>query len=264
MWHDVPNRGGRITIVVAERNLGDVGLSSGWQSDNAGAGGPGTATTVPANASSLVAQPTLANNEWVLVPVAKNSDGSSITGFVQGRIINRSGPNSQPLNVIGNPIPYLPATLDTTQATLKTRTHETLDGTISEGTTIPSSDWAFAHCDATHPWPGTPQDLNHTDLPGSLPVHVCLKNGFDPTLLYELVYPVKDPYVLGVGFAAFRDANSFFKNAAQDDFGTANPIAGKIHWSVIRGVSQSGNMTRAFIHLGFNQDEGNRQVHDGA
>ena len=29
MWHDVPNRGGRITIVPAERKLGDVGLSSG-------------------------------------------------------------------------------------------------------------------------------------------------------------------------------------------------------------------------------------------
>src|SRR5258706_11268020 len=28
MWHDVPNRGGRLTIVPAERNLGDVRLSS--------------------------------------------------------------------------------------------------------------------------------------------------------------------------------------------------------------------------------------------
>src|ERR1043165_5860560 len=27
MWHDVPNRGGRITINVAERNFGDIGLS---------------------------------------------------------------------------------------------------------------------------------------------------------------------------------------------------------------------------------------------
>src|ERR1044071_2741169 len=36
MWHDVPNRGGRITIPVAERNLGDVGLSSGWQGDAMG------------------------------------------------------------------------------------------------------------------------------------------------------------------------------------------------------------------------------------
>ena len=31
MWHDVPNRGGRITIAMAEQNLGDIGLSSAWQ-----------------------------------------------------------------------------------------------------------------------------------------------------------------------------------------------------------------------------------------
>lgn len=264
MWHDVPNRGGRITIVAAERNLGDIGLSSGWQSDNAAANGPGTATAIPPNASSTDPQPGMANNEWVLVPVAKNPDGSTITGFVQGRIVNRSGLNSQPLNVMGNPIPYLPATLDTTQATLRTRYHETIDGRVTELGTIPSSDWAFAHCDATHPFPGVPQDLDHAHLPATLPVHVCLKNGFDPTLLYELVYPVKDPYVTGIGFAAFRDANAFFKNATEDDFHNANPIKNTVKWSVIRGVSQSGNMTRAYIHLGFNQDEANRQVHDGA
>src|SRR5882762_10257031 len=47
MWHDVPNRGGRITITPDLRNLHDVGLSSGWQGDNAGA------TAVPAIASTL-------------------------------------------------------------------------------------------------------------------------------------------------------------------------------------------------------------------
>src|SRR5215471_20115475 len=31
LWHDVPNRGGRLTIVPAERATGDIGLSSGWQ-----------------------------------------------------------------------------------------------------------------------------------------------------------------------------------------------------------------------------------------
>src|SRR6266850_2767207 len=36
MWHDVPNRGGRITIPVASRAEGDIGLSSGWQGDNSG------------------------------------------------------------------------------------------------------------------------------------------------------------------------------------------------------------------------------------
>src|SRR5215467_6428023 len=92
MWHDVPNRGGRITIAVAERNLGDIGLSSGWQGDNAGA------TAVFANATSLNKEPTITsaanNHEWVKVPVARNRDGSSITGNILGRIVNRSGASS--------------------------------------------------------------------------------------------------------------------------------------------------------------------------
>jgi hypothetical protein len=51
-------------------------------------------------------------------------------------------------------------------------------------------------------------------------VHICLKNGYDPTLLYQLVYQVKDPYILGAGTAAFRDVGSFFRYATADDFGT--------------------------------------------
>ncbi len=54
MWHDVPNRGGRVTIGLAERGLGDIGLSSGWQGDNAG-------NTVPG-----------ADNDYITVPVARN------------------------------------------------------------------------------------------------------------------------------------------------------------------------------------------------
>ena len=79
MWHDVPNRGGRITIVLAERNYGDVGLSSGWQGDNSGNTAPGP------------------NNDYVTVPIARNADGSAITGLVLGRIVNASGIGSQPL-----------------------------------------------------------------------------------------------------------------------------------------------------------------------
>jgi hypothetical protein len=258
MWHDVPNRGGNIQINATERGFGDVGLASAWQGDNAGA----TAVPFPHIAGTTY---------WVAVPFAKNGDGSLVTGNVLGRIVNRSGPNSQPLNVMGNPIPYLPSTLNTASATLVTHTKETINGIVTEGSTIPSTDWAFAHCDATHPFPGTPQDIDVTHLPGNpgqvagiLPVHICLKNGFDPTLLYQVVYPAAGAYALGVGAAAFRDVNSFFRYSIQDDIGTSNPIAGSIHWAVIRGVSQSGNFTRAFIFLGMNQDESNRIVHEGA
>ena len=64
--------------------------------------------------------------------------------------------------------------------------------------------------------------------------------------------------------AAFRDVGSFFKYAANDDLGTANPIAARISWEAIRGVSQSGNFTRQYIYSGMNQDEANRVVHEGA
>src|SRR6185503_396165 len=79
MWHDVPNRGGRITINVAERTLGDIGLSSGWQGDQSG-------RTVPRPGA-----------EYAIVPVARQADGSPITGRVVGRIANASGVGSQPL-----------------------------------------------------------------------------------------------------------------------------------------------------------------------
>jgi hypothetical protein len=250
MWHDVPNRGGAITINVAERLLGDIGLASAWQADNAGA------TAVPSDH-------TTGTNHWVAVPFARNADGSPVTGNVLGRIVNRSGVASEPLLVMGNPIPYLPVA-DTSQAVLVTHTHETLNGNITIGSTIPRGDWTFAHCDASNPFPGTAQDIDPTHLPGTLPVHVCLRNGFDPTLLYQLVYPAQNAWILGVGAAAFRDVNSFFRYSTADDTGFPNPIANTVHWAVIRGVSQSGNYTRNYIYTGFNQDESNRIVHEGA
>src|SRR5581483_5510370 len=97
----------------------------------------------------------------------------------------------------------------------------------------------------------------------ALPVDICLKGGFDVHKLYQVVYTAKDPYVLGVGFAAWRDVGDFFKYADKDDAGTANPLAGRIRWSITRGRSQSGNFLRGWLHLGFNQDEARRQVHDG-
>jgi hypothetical protein len=40
-------------------------------------------------------------------------------------------------------------------------------------------------------------------------------------------------------------------------------VAGGVRWTIARGVSQSGNYLRGFLHLGFNQDESGRQVFDG-
>jgi alpha/beta hydrolase family protein len=234
IWQDVPNRGGRVTIGLAERNYGDIGLSSGWQGDNSG-------NTVPGP-----------NNDYAVVPIAKSPDGSSITGSVMGRIFNVGGVDSQALIVHSNPVPYRPASLDTKLATLTTHASETIDGVVGATRVIPSTDWAWARCTATNPFPGTPD-----------PMQICLKTGFDPKLLYQVVFTAKDPYVLGVGFAAFRDMASFFRNAKQDDEGTPNPLAGQVSWVISRGSSQSGTFLRALLQLGFTQDETNRKVYDG-
>ena len=252
LWHDVPNRGGRLTISADLRAFKDIGLSSGWQGDNAGTS-TALATLVPVNAASPVPV-TPSTNEWVKTPVLVG-----VTGRMLGRIVNRSGTN-QPLNVMGNPIPYFPAdSSDNTGAVLKTILKETIDGQVTEGATIANNTWKFCY--------GAAASFAAPGAPTALPVRVCLNPvvmSFDPAKLYQLEYTVKDPYVLGAGTAAFRDVGSFFKYEAADDFGTPNPIAGKVAKAIIRGSSQSGNFTRHFIHLGMNQDEAGRIVHEGA
>ena len=245
MWHDVPNRGSPLTIVVAERNFGDVGLASAWQGDNSAINA--------ANGTAVRPTELVGGRHFVQVPVAKNRDGSAVTGLVFGRIVNRSGTGAQPLIVQTNPVPYLPASLDTTKATLVSRDHETMEGVVTGEVAIPSTEWKFC---------GGGTFAAPTPLT-ALPVQICLNGGFDPTKLYQVVYTAKDPYVLGVGFAAWRDVGSFFKYGFKDDAGTPNPVAGRINWSIGRGVSQSGNFLRGWLHLGFNQDEARRRVHDG-
>ena len=90
------------------------------------------------------------------------------------------------------------------------------------------------------------------------------QGGFNPKLLYQVVFTSNDAYVLGIGFAAFRDVASFFKYATKDDEGTENPVGGQVSWVINRGQSQAGNFIRQLIALGFTQDESSRQVYDGA
>ena len=244
LWHDVPNRGGSITITVAERNFGDIGLASAWQGDNAAINA--------SNGTAVRANMLVNGRHWLQLPIARNADGSTVTGDVFGRIVNRSGPGSQPLIVQTNPVPYRPLTLDTTQARLVTRTGELQDGTPIGEAVVAPADWAWASCSATNPFPGTPDATQ-----------ICVRGGFDAAKLYMVTFKARDPYVLGAGFAAWRDVGHFFKTAAADDFGTPNPVAGRVTHSIARGNSQSGNFLRGWLHMGFNQAENRTQVHDG-
>ncbi len=235
MLYDVANRG-RIALASSSTNAGALAelfrrgivvLSSGWEGD------------VPARDGV----------ETIAVPTARNADGSSITGSVLVRLSNMMpGTTTLPLargEGAGFPAP-LPAVLDSSKATLTRR--------AAEGTAvvpIRAADWAFADC-SKQAFPG--------EADGS---KICLKGGFDPAYLYELVYTAKDPQVLGIGFAATRDLNAFFRHAEKDDYGVANPVARKIQFAIARGTSQSGNFLRTFVNLGFNQDEAGGMVWDG-
>jgi Alpha/beta hydrolase domain len=205
---------------------GDALLFSGWQGDIAPRAGV----------------------ETIVVPVAKNADGSSITGPVLLRLADMP-PNTttMPLGTGSGGLFYQqPASMNTALASLKKRAYEG-----SELIPLASRDWAFADCRTT-PFPGKPD-----------PTMVCVKGGFDSAYLYELVFTAKDPLVLGIGFAATRDINSFFRYDDKDESGTGNPLAKQVAHVISQGTSQSGNFEKTFIHLGFNQDEAGRIVWDG-
>jgi hypothetical protein len=226
LLYTVVNRGGGN---AAAHGDGHVTLVSGWQGD-----------VVPTSA-----------NQTIRVPVAKNVDGSAITGPLLLRFTGLSGSTATLMIPRNQPSPYPPASLDTAKATLLSATAETPTGVKSGAVTIPGSDWAFADCSSS-PFPGKPD-----------PSRICLKGGFDPSLLYELRYTVKDPLVLGIGLAATRDLGSFFRYEARDTRGTANPVAGRIRSAIAEGSSQSGTFLKLSLLLGFNQDERGRIVWDG-
>lgn len=241
MWHDVPNRGNRAGFPVDSRDAGDIQVNSGWQGENAG----GVVHPLSPESPLPIVPST---RDWVKVPIAKNRDGSPIRGRVMGRIINASGVNSQQIFVHSNVLPYKPVSLDTTQAKLVSRVHETIDGRVTGESEVASADWAWASCSATNPFPGTPDATQ-----------ICVRGGFVANRVYQVVFTTQDPPVLGIGFAAFRDVGSFFKTSMS----TENPVAGKVRWVIGRGSSQSGNYLRAYLHLGFNEDEAGQQVQDG-
>ncbi|HLX41821.1 MAG TPA: alpha/beta hydrolase domain-containing protein [Bryobacteraceae bacterium] len=226
LLYEVPNRGNSALVRGANNpgaiadyfRRGHVVLASGWQGD------------IPAHDGI----------ETITVPIARNPDGSSITGRVLARFFDMPA-NSSTLPIVsgGTPRP-LAASLDNTKATL---TRKASEGT--EITPIKSADWAFADCSSVA-FPGTPD-----------PSKICLKGGFNPAFLYELTYTAKDPLVLGIGFAATRDLNAYFR------YTDSEQLAHKISRAIAWGNSQSGNFLRTMVHLGFNQDESGKIVWDG-
>lgn len=167
-----------------------------------------------------------------VLPIAKNPDGSTITGHGYEYIVS-------PGATFTLAYPAASGSQDSASATLTHRVH--LDDTPQ---VVPApSGWAYT--DATH-------------------TAIKLTSGsFVANDIYEFSYIARDPTVNGLGLAAIRDFNSFLRNAATDDFGTPNPLAGDVTRIYTETSSQPARTLNDFVHLGFNQDENGRKVFDG-
>jgi hypothetical protein len=169
-------------------------------------------------------------NTTITLPIARNSDGSSITGPSYEYIVN-AGASYE--------LTYPAATLDRSQATLTHRVHL---NDVPQA--VPASGWQYNSS-------GTEIML----LPAG--------TSFVANDIYEFSYTAKDPTVNGIGFAAVRDWNAWLRYETKDDAGTANPLAGDITRIYTEVSSQPGRFLNDFRYLGFNQAENGKQVFDG-
>lgn len=212
LLYEVPNRGNsplQYRTFTDDLEAGHALLSSGWQGD-------------------LTPQQNL---ETITAPVARNADGSSITGLVLARLSDLpAGANTASLTAGYAGLRYQrPATLDTNRALLTKQASD--DGQIIP---VPATDWAFADCTKT-PFPGEPDAAK-----------LCLRGGFDSALLYQVVYTAKDPLVLGIGLAATRDIVSFFRYSEKDDRGAPIRSAGTSGTPSLRALRSRAISSRRF------------------
>ena len=192
------------------------------------------------------------------LPVAVQADGSPIVSRIRieyssdlpQQMAGGAGLYTVPLKGNARFVSYEAADTDTAHSTLTVR--DEIDG---QRRPIPADGWAFGTC------PSGAESLapSTTDL--------CLFDGFDPDKVYELIYPAKNPWVMGLGYAVTRDVASFLRYETADDAGTPNPLAASADATGIRrayglGISSTGMYLRDWLYLGFNEDEAHRQVFD--
>jgi Alpha/beta hydrolase domain len=168
------------------------------------------------------------------VPVAKNPDGSRVTGpALEEFVVDDTSTLSEPLT-------YPAASADKSQASLTVRVrYEDLP------VQVPADGWEYAS-----------DDLKSVRLvPSGTP--------FQQGTLYEFTYPARDALVAGLGFAAIRDVGDFVRHAQTDQQGTPNPLAGDVQEVYSHCVSQPCRTMHDFLYLGFNQGADGGRVFDG-
>ena len=187
-------------------------------------------------------------------PVATQPDGSPIVASVRieysDRTIPAAGTFTLPLEGAAGFVAYPTSEMNTAHSKLTVR-----DEVSGDKTVIPSDKWAFGTCTS-----GSASLVRNE-------TNICLFDGFRANQLYELIYPAKNPIVMGLAYAVTRDIGSFLRYETKDDAGNSNPLAGSAASVGIRrvysfGSSSTGMYQREYLYLGFNEDTSHRKVFD--
>lgn len=94
-------------------------------------------------------------------------------------------------------------------------------------------------------------------------VNLALDGGFEPGMIYELIYEARDPVLAGAGMAAIRDLVSLMRYGGEGEEQLAQLGLTDIEHTVAWGNSQSGRLLRQFMYDGFNADLESRKIFDG-
>ncbi len=273
MLYEVVNRGGKLTVnrhVGGGTNLatgaappatfssvlqrGYTMVWSGWQGNVAQTGQGGT------------------DDLGTRFPIAKNADGTTITGLSREEFIRDNAGNAANI-----PLKYLPASLtDRSEVQFTARQSWMNPAGLQDYATpsVPVTSWSYVvNADSTVGVAFTP--------PASVPRFNGPAEPADSGTIYSFVYRAKDPMVMGIGLAAVRDLVQFLKTTGKDGQGNDNPLndlrtaacaagtgcaaspAGNFDLVMATGVSQSGRYLRDFVYRGFNKAADGARVFDG-
>ena len=176
----------------------------------------------------------------ITLPAALGDDGAPVTGLVSAEITVNEPTLSQPV-AWGNARGYPALDLDQADARLTKRAHQN-----DPRREIPRANWRFAREERGRLVPDA--------------ASVAVDGGFEPGLLYEVVYRAGPAVVVGLGLAAIRDSLSYFRYAAAP----ANPLAGVLDHVIAFGISQSGRVINQMLLDGLHVDERGRGAFDAA
>ncbi len=171
----------------------------------------------------------------LLAPRAKAVDGSPLRGWVRSDFVFA---REVKVTSLGHRGQLAQPAVDLDDPSYQLTVRETVTG---ERRPLPRADWQFAKLEGARLLPD--------------PTSLHLRTGFQPGLIYEVVYRTEGPTVVGLGLAAVRDLVSHLKHSPE----SPAPVQSAIGF----GISQSGRFLRHLLYQGFNADEEGRKVFDG-